>query len=214
MDGAVARAASRCSHPGRCLRPVGRHFRLHRRLGRCAPRAGIPAAACEFLRSPQARPPPRSLRGSKGSRHHLVPFTDGRYPVSLRELARGPIALYVEGRADVLNDPQLSIVGSRNPTPSGRDIAFEFAESLAACGLEHHQRPRAGHRQRRAPRRARGAGNHARRAGQRRRCHLPPQQSRAERGNPRSRRLDQRISARHRRRAARTSRSEIASSPP
>jgi DNA processing protein len=34
-----------------------------------------------------------------------------------------------------LNDPQLSIVGSRNPTPGGRDIAFEFAESLAECGL-------------------------------------------------------------------------------
>jgi len=34
-----------------------------------------------------------------------------------------------------LNDPQLSIVGSRNPTPAGRDTAFAFAESLAACGL-------------------------------------------------------------------------------
>jgi DNA processing protein len=34
-----------------------------------------------------------------------------------------------------LNDPQLAIVGSRNPSPAGRDIAFEFAESLAECGL-------------------------------------------------------------------------------
>ena len=97
--------------------------------------AGIPAAACEFLRSPAGLPTAAELAWLKGSRHHLVPFTDGRYPVSLRELSRGPIALYVEGRADVLNDPQLAIVGSRNPTPTGREIAFEFAESLAACGL-------------------------------------------------------------------------------
>ena len=34
-----------------------------------------------------------------------------------------------------MNDPQLSIVGSRNPTAAGRDTAFEFAESLAARGL-------------------------------------------------------------------------------
>ncbi|HTD71876.1 MAG TPA: DNA-processing protein DprA [Steroidobacteraceae bacterium] len=97
--------------------------------------AGIPSAACDFLRGQASSPTTAELAWLKNSRHHLVPFTDGRYPVSLRELARGPIALYVEGRADVLNDPQLSIVGSRNPTPTGRDTAFEFAESLAGCGL-------------------------------------------------------------------------------
>jgi len=59
-----------------------------------------------------------------------------RPPLSaLRGLERRPIALYVAGNADILNDPQLSIVGSRNPTPAGRDTAFEFAESLAARGL-------------------------------------------------------------------------------
>lgn len=98
-------------------------------------RAGISMAACEFLRGPSSSPTAAELSWIKGSRHHLVSFTDERYPLSLRELPRGPIALYVEGRADVLNDPQLSIVGSRNPSPTGRDIAFEFAESLAAYGL-------------------------------------------------------------------------------
>jgi DNA processing protein len=97
--------------------------------------AGIPAAACEFLCGAAAAPTAAERAWLKSSHHQLVPFTDERYPVSLRDLARRPIALYVEGRADVLNDPQLSIVGSRNPTPSGKDTAFEFAESLAACGL-------------------------------------------------------------------------------
>lgn len=67
--------------------------------------------------------------------HHVVPFTDPRYPLALRVMARCPIALYVAGNPAVLNDPQLSIVGSRNPTPGGRDTAFAFAEALAACGL-------------------------------------------------------------------------------
>jgi DNA processing protein len=53
----------------------------------------------------------------------------------LREAGRYPIALYVAGNVDVLNDPQLAIVGSRNPTPQGQATAQDFAECLAARGL-------------------------------------------------------------------------------
>jgi DNA processing protein len=97
--------------------------------------AGVPAAACEFLDGTAAAPNAAEREWLKDPAHHLVPFTDPRYPCALHALEPGPIALYVAGNADGLNDPQLSIVGSRNPTPGGRDIAFEFAESLAACGL-------------------------------------------------------------------------------
>jgi DNA processing protein len=97
--------------------------------------AGVPAAALEFLGSTAAAPSAAEQAWLKEPKHHLVPFTDPRYPQALRVLRPSPIALYVSGNADVLNDPQLSIVGSRNPTPAGRDIAFEFAQSLAACGL-------------------------------------------------------------------------------
>ena len=97
--------------------------------------AGIPAAACEFLSSAAAKSCAAERTWMENQRHHLVAFTDRRYPAALRGLERRPIALYVAGNADILNDPQLSIVGSRNPTPAGRDTAFEFAESLAARGL-------------------------------------------------------------------------------
>ena len=97
--------------------------------------AGIPAAACAFLKSAGASPSAAERAWINGPRHHLVAFTDPRYPRSLRALQRRPIVLYVAGEPAVLNDPQLSIVGSRNPTPAGRDTAFDFAESLAARGL-------------------------------------------------------------------------------
>jgi DNA processing protein len=97
--------------------------------------AGIPAAASEFLESAAATSCAAERAWIESPRHHVVSFIDRRYPAALRGLQRRPIALYVAGNADILNDPQLSIVGSRNPTPAGRDTAFEFAESLAARGL-------------------------------------------------------------------------------
>ena len=97
--------------------------------------AGVPPAAAQFLGSAAAAPRAAERAWLLDPSHHLVPFTDPRYPRALRALPLNPLALYVAGNADVLNDPQLSIVGSRNPTPAGRDIAFEFAQSLAACGL-------------------------------------------------------------------------------
>jgi DNA processing protein len=98
-------------------------------------RAGIPAAARAYLKSAAGSPSSKERAWVENPHHHLLAFTDPRYPNSLHALERRPIALYVAGDPEVLNDPQLSIVGSRNPTPSGRDIAFNFAESLAARGL-------------------------------------------------------------------------------
>jgi DNA processing protein len=97
--------------------------------------AGVPAPARAYLRSAAGSPSSMERAWIQSPHHHLVTFTDPRYPASLRGLERCPIALYVAGEPEALNEPQLSIVGSRNPTPAGRDTAFAFAESLAECGL-------------------------------------------------------------------------------
>jgi DNA processing protein len=96
--------------------------------------AGLSDRTREYLSSESA-PSTAERAWLKDPNHHVVPFTATHYPVLLRSANRCPIALYVEGNAELLNDPQLSIVGSRNPSPGGRDTAFEFAESLAASGL-------------------------------------------------------------------------------
>jgi DNA processing protein len=98
-------------------------------------RAGLPQAACEFLASNAASPSAAELAWAQDTLHHMLPFTDARYPHLLRTIDPMPPVLYVDGNVDALNDPQLAIVGSRNPSPAGRDTAFEFAAALAGCGL-------------------------------------------------------------------------------
>ena len=97
--------------------------------------AGVPPLSREYLLSDARTLRTAERQWLEDPAHQVVPFTDPRYPALLRELPSCPIALYVAGNVGVLNDPQLAIVGSRNPSPAGREIAFEFAESLAARGL-------------------------------------------------------------------------------
>ena len=97
--------------------------------------AGIPATTRAFLQGASANPTPSELGWLEAPHHHLVSFTDPRYPALLRSLAQAPIALYVDGNIEVLSEPGLAIVGSRNPTAQGRDNAFEFAKYLASRGL-------------------------------------------------------------------------------
>ena len=98
-------------------------------------RAGLAPRTRAWLTSAAALPTPVERRWLETPRHHIVPFNSADYPNLLRTVPRCPLALYVEGNVAVLNDPQLAIVGSRNPTPAGRETAFQFAEELAASGL-------------------------------------------------------------------------------
>jgi DNA processing protein len=97
--------------------------------------AGLPQAAREFLAGACAAPTAAERAWLEDPRHHIVPFTAPHYPSLLRTAGRHPLALYVDGRLDVLNEPQLAVVGSRNPTAQGRDTAGELCEYLALRGL-------------------------------------------------------------------------------
>jgi DNA processing protein len=97
-------------------------------------RAGLGAEGCEHLRRPP-RADAAEIEWLEGPRHHLVPFTDARYPKLLNELRDRPVALYVSGDLGALGNPQLAIVGSRNPTCQGSETAFEFAHDLAERGI-------------------------------------------------------------------------------
>ncbi|MBT8137111.1 MAG: DNA-processing protein DprA [Gammaproteobacteria bacterium] len=65
----------------------------------------------------------------------LIPRGADNYPVLLAATPGAPLALFVDGDPLTLALPQLAIVGSRNPTATGRDNATAFARHLAGCGL-------------------------------------------------------------------------------
>jgi len=67
--------------------------------------------------------------------HDLVTWDSIRYPALLRDLEAPPAALFTDGDAETLWQPQLAIVGSRNPTAGGVDNARQFAHALAQHGL-------------------------------------------------------------------------------
>ena len=98
-------------------------------------RAGLAPATRSFLTDPASRPTAAEAAWLQGSGHWLLPFTDPRFPATLREQPQCPLALYVDGNPGLLGELQLAIVGSRNPTEGGRRNAFEFAKYLAERGL-------------------------------------------------------------------------------
>lgn len=65
---------------------------------------------------------------------HLIPFTSPDYPALLQEIDSAPKLLFVHGQKELLKQHQIAIVGSRNPTPQGKDNAAEFARTLARAG--------------------------------------------------------------------------------
>ncbi|SKA68363.1 DNA protecting protein DprA [Thiothrix eikelboomii] len=67
-------------------------------------------------------------------RHILVP-EDPRYPKLLRDLKAAPPILFVAGQPELLNEPQLAMVGSRTPTTYGKENAQAFAQYLAKHGI-------------------------------------------------------------------------------
>jgi DNA processing protein len=65
----------------------------------------------------------------------LVNWTEPEYPQSLLQIYDPPVMLYVRGHAQILNQPMLSIVGTRRPTAYGTQMTERLARDLAKRGL-------------------------------------------------------------------------------
>lgn len=67
--------------------------------------------------------------------HHIIHWTHPSYPSALKEIAQPPLLLFVAGNAELLNKPQLAMVGSRSPSFDGKQLAKQFAAELSRAGL-------------------------------------------------------------------------------
>ena len=98
--------------------------------------AGVAPEGAARLRDADAPTLARWRAWLDASDRHLVGLCDARYPELLRTLPDAPLALWVRGRdLELLDAPQLAIVGSRNPTHNGRETAEQFARYLSERGL-------------------------------------------------------------------------------
>ncbi len=64
----------------------------------------------------------------------IVTLGDALYPAPLLETADPPLQLFLHGRAALLATDAIAVVGSRHPTPQGRDNAQAFAAHFARAG--------------------------------------------------------------------------------
>lgn len=87
------------------------------------------------LQNPDLRQLERDLEWLQQDGHALIPFDDERYPALLTEIPTAPAVLFTKGNIDALWQPQLAIVGSRNPTAGGIANARDFAGTLARQGF-------------------------------------------------------------------------------
>jgi len=97
--------------------------------------AGLSDEAIEAIRNPDQDllASDSDWLGQPG--HHLITWDSDRYPALLRDLSSPPAALFVDGDPEALWQPQIAIVGSRNPTRGGLDNARAFATELSHRGL-------------------------------------------------------------------------------
>lgn len=72
---------------------------------------------------------------NKCNENYLLPLNHRAYPEGLRQVSSPPLVLFVKGDSKALVTPQVSLVGSRNPSEAGKHNAFEFARQLSALGF-------------------------------------------------------------------------------
>ncbi len=99
-------------------------------------RAGIfPRGAEDLVNAPFPPDIEPDLRWLERDGNNVIRLGEPAYPERLAQVSGAPAVLFVKGDLDALSHPQLAIVGSRNPTRAGAQIAREFAAALASKGI-------------------------------------------------------------------------------
>lgn len=96
---------------------------------------GLESETIRYLRHPDAELTRGDLDWLDQPDHHLVTWGGDDYPDLLAGISSPPAVLFVVGDPTTLLQPQLAIVGSRNPTSGGLDNARDFAGEIARRGF-------------------------------------------------------------------------------
>lgn len=91
--------------------------------------------SCAFIKKPDWSLVDADIKWFGKPNNHIITITDDSYPSQLKEIDSPPPLLFVKGDIGLLSQPQIAIVGSRNPSVFGEQTALQFAKSLARSGF-------------------------------------------------------------------------------
>lgn len=96
---------------------------------------GLSAQQIDQIKCPDEAQIEKELSWALQPDNHIVCYDDDAYPSLLKQTANYPALLYCSGNIDLLSNPQIAIVGSRNCTPGGAKTAHDFAAYLSRSGI-------------------------------------------------------------------------------
>lgn len=75
------------------------------------------------------------LQKQERENYHFLSITNPAYPERLRELKDAPFGIYLRGSLPPEHTPLIAMVGARNSTIYGRELAYQIAEVLGRNGM-------------------------------------------------------------------------------
>lgn len=107
----------------------------YQQLKKAGNNTGLPVKSINYIQNPDWQRIEEELKWAQVDGNHIITPDCEEYPPLLREIPDPPIVLYAIGDLSILKNRQIAIVGSRNPSKSGKDNAFDFARFLADKGF-------------------------------------------------------------------------------
>ncbi|MGQ3888443.1 DNA-processing protein DprA [Legionella sp. CNM-1927-20] len=97
--------------------------------------AGIPTKLASAIKKFDLGKIELDLNWEKLTSHHLITWEDDHYPNLLRQIYDAPPVLYARGDLTCLEHLTVAIVGTRKPSVTGSQAAWQFAFDLATNGI-------------------------------------------------------------------------------
>lgn len=97
--------------------------------------AGVNPVLASSLQKPDWKIVEVCLRWVEQPQRHILYWDNLDYPPLLREISSPPLILFIKGALSFLQQQALAIVGARNPTHTGLEIAHQFANELSDLGF-------------------------------------------------------------------------------
>lgn len=108
-------------------------FLLHEKAD-CLRDAGVPAGFIEKRQALNWQQVDQTLAWCQRQQVALCFLGDADYPALLADSPGPPVRLFLKGKQSLLSTPQLAVVGTRKPSPSGRET-LSLLTPLAKAGL-------------------------------------------------------------------------------